>query len=458
MNNLRILVVDDEEDIRTILEDRLRMYGYEVITASDGLEALEKVEAELPELVLLDILLPGMNGMEVLSRIRSEHPEILVIMITAAIDDDEWVVEAMQEQRAYDFIRKPFNPDLIRIKVDRALKWQALAKENESLRSELRGEYGKLIGKSQKWMDVLRKIEKVAPSDLNVLITGESGTGKELVARSLHDNSPRAAKWLGVVNCAAFQPTLVESELFGHEKGAFTGATERKLGKMEIADGGTLFLDEIGNMAYELQAKLLRAVQEKEFESVGGTHPIKVDIRFISAANHDLQKAIQEGTFREDLFYRLCGVEIALPPLRERRGDIPLLVQYFLQNAALNKRDVQISDEAMEILADYHWPGNVRELQQCIGSTIVLADSNVIRPEHLPPKVKSSESAEAIQEGVLIKPGTNIKEAEKTLILKTLEETGGNKTQAAKLLGISLRNLQYKLKEYESQDEDRDHE
>ena len=443
MKDLKILVVDDEEYIRTILEDRLRMYGYEVLTAADGLEALEKVEAELPELVLLDIELPHLDGMEVLSRIRGEHPEILVIMITAHATPER-IVEAMQEQKAYDFIQKPFDMALIRIKVDRALERQALARENESLRSGLKGEYGEIIGKSQKMMDVLRKVERIAASDLNVLITGESGTGKELIARALHNNSPRASKWFGVVNCAAFQPTLVESELFGHEKGAFTDAKARRLGKMELADGGTLFLDEVGDMAYELQAKLLRATQEKEFERVGGNRLIKVDIRFIAATNHDLQKAIQEGKFREDLFYRLRGVEITLPPLREHREDIPLLVEYFLQNAAQNMRDVQISDEAMEVLINHHWHGNVRELQQCIGSTIVLADSSVIRPEHLPPEVRSSGPSEAIQTGTL-------KEIEKKRILEVLEETGGNRTKAAELLGISVRTLQNRLKEYKSQ-------
>lgn len=448
MAKARILVVDDEEDIRNLLSDRLQMYGYEVFTASYGAEALEKVDEMSPELVLLDILLPDINGIEVLSRIKREHPETLVIMITA-YGSVQRAVEAMK-QGAYDFIEKPFNPDLIRIKVGKAVERQSLMRENEYLRSELKGKYDEIIGKSQKMMEVLRAIERVAPSDSTVLITGEAGTGKELVARALHRNSPRSSKPFVVVNCPAIQPTLIESEIFGHEKGAFTGATARKIGKMEKADGGTLFLDEVGDISYEVQAKLLRAIQEKEFERVGGTKPIKVDVRFIAATNQDLDEAVQEGRFRKDLFYRLNVVNIHLPPLRERKEDIPLLAEHFLRHHSAGRR-IQISDEAMELLVNYHWPGNVRELQNYIERAILFTDSDVIRPEHLPQEIKSnSPSASALEN--LIKPGTTLKEMEKALILKTLEEVQGNRTKAAKLLGISLRGLQYKLKEYMDKD------
>ena len=392
MRNLRILVVDDEEDIQTILSDRLQMYGYEVLTAADGMEALEKVEEASPDLVLLDIELPKLGGMEVLGRIKSEYPEMVVIMITAHMTVKR-AVEAMK-QGAYDFIEKPFNLELVRIKVDKALERQALVRENEHLRSELKGEYGEIIAKSKEMMGVLKMIERVAPSDLNVLVTGESGTGKELVARAL-------------------------------------------------------LLDEIADLPVPLQAKLLRAIQEKEFERVGGTKPIKVDIRFVAATNQDLQKSIQDGKFREDLFYRLHGVEIAIPPLRGHPEDIPVLVGHFLENAARNNRSVQITDEAMELLKSYHWPGNVRELQNCIKSTIVLADSNVIRPEDLPTEVKPSE---APQVGTPANQGATLKDAEKALILKTLEEVNGNRTKAAKLLGISLRKLQYELKKYRDEE------
>lgn len=448
MRNPRILVVDDEEDIRNILSDRLQMYGYEVPTASDGAEAIERVAEISPELVLLDIRLPKLDGMEVLSRIKREHPETLVIMITAH-GTVQRAVEAMK-QGAYDFIEKPFNPDLIRIKVDKALERQSLIRENKYLRSELKGEYGELVGKSQEMMEVLRTVEKVAPSDSTVLITGESGTGKELVARALHRNGPRSSEPFIVVNCSAIQPTLLESEIFGHERGAFTGAVTRKPGKMELADNGTLFLDEIGDMAYELQAKLLRAIQEKEFERVGGTSVIKANIRFIAATNRDIHKAIQEGKFREDLFYRLNVVNIHLPPLRELKEDIPLLIEHFLgkYSAALKRRGVQITDEATELLMNYRWPGNVRELQNCIERTILLSDSDIIRPEHLPQEVRASEFPQSTQAETLVKRETTLKEMEKAHILKTLEEVGGNRTKAAKLLGISLRGLQYKLREY----------
>lgn len=453
MKNLKILVVDDEEDIQIILSDRLKMYGYEISTAGDGEEALEKVESESPDLVLLDIRMPKKDGMAVLSEIKSKHPEIFVIMITAYMTVKR-AEEAMLKLGAYDFIEKPLKFELIRIKIERALKQLRLQRENQYLRSELKGTYGEIIGKSSQMMAVLDRIERVAPSDLSVLITGETGTGKELVARALHDNSPRSSEKFIVVNCAAIQPTLVESELFGHEKGAFTGAIEKKPGKMELADGGTLFLDEVGDMAYELQAKLLRAIQEKEFERVGGNTRIKVDVRFIAATNMDLHEAMEEGKFRNDLFHRLNGVEIALPPLCEHKEDIPLLVESLLQNAAQNNREIQISEEAMDVLVNHPWPGNVRDLQNCIKRTIVLADSNIIQPEHLPPELCGSSPPEVTQEGIFIKVGTTWKDAEKALILKTYEKTGHNKTRTADLLGISLRTVQSKLKEYGEEVED----
>jgi len=451
MRSPRILIVDDEEDIRDILTDRLRMYGYEALTASDGAGALEKVGEMSPELVLLDIRLPDLDGMEVLSRIKRQHPETLVIMITA-YGTIQRAVEAVK-QGAYDFIEKPFDPDLIRIKVDKALERQMLVRQNEYLRSELKGEYGEIIGKSEKMMEVLRTIERVAGSDSTVLVTGETGTGKELVARALHRNSPRSSEPVVVVNCSAIQPELMESEIFGHEKGAFTGAIARKLGKMELADGGTLFLDEIGDMAYELQAKLLRAIQEKEFERVGGAKPIKVDVRFIAATNQDLKKAIQTGKFREDLFYRLNVVNIHLPPLRENREDIPLLIEHFLQkhSAALRRRGVQITDKAIELLVNYRWPGNVRELQNCIERTILLTDSDLIRPEHLPQEVRSSAFPESTQSGIFIRPGTPLDIVQRAHVLKTLEYVEGSKTKAARLLEISLRTLYNKLKEYRNE-------
>ncbi|MDQ1317659.1 MAG: two-component system, NtrC family, response regulator AtoC [Candidatus Poribacteria bacterium] len=445
---LRVLIVDDEEDIRDILSDRLQAYGYEVLTAIDGIEALEKVEKASPDLVLLDIQLPGLDGMEVLSRIKRDHPQITVIMITAH-GRIQLAVDAMK-QGAYDFVEKPFDPDLIRIKVDNALERHSLLNQNEYLRSELKGEYGEIIGKSQKMLEVLEKIEKVASSDSTVLITGETGTGKDLVARALHRNSPRSSGHFVAINCTAIPATLLESEIFGHERGAFTGAITRKIGKMEYANRGTLFLDEIGDMAYELQSKLLTAIEKKEIERIGSTQTIKVDVRFIAATHRNLQEAIQDGKFREDLYYRINVVNIHLPPLREIKEDIPLLVDHFLSKYSIvqNKKKVQITDKAMRILMNYNWPGNIRQLQNCIEGAILLASSNIVNPEDLPQQILSEKVVESIQDDLQIKSGMSLKYTEKALILKTLKQANGNKTEAAKLLGISLRGLHYKLKEY----------
>jgi len=445
MKKTNILIVDDDEDIQDILSDRLKKYEYQVFTASDGIEAIEKIEEGNPELVLLDIMLPGKDGIEVLNEIKNKYPEILVIMITA-YGTIELAVESMK-QGAYDFIEKPFDPEIVIIKVDKALERQTLIRENKYLRSELKGEYDEIIGKSKKIVEVLRMVEKIAPSDSNVLITGESGTGKELIARALHRNSPRSKELFRVLNCAAIQPTLLESELFGYEKGAFTGATTRKLGIMELADGGILFLDEIGDMASELQAKLLRAIQFKEFERVGGTEPIKVNIRFIAATNQDLHEAIQGKKFRSDLFYRLSVLNIHIPPLRERKEDIPLLTEHFLKVS--NNRDIKISDEAMELLKNYRWPGNIRELRNHIERITLLSDSKIIRPEDLPEEVILDGYSKSVQEEIAITPGTTIEDIEKALILKTLEEVEGNKTKAAELLGICLKSLYNKVKKYD---------
>lgn len=448
MEYMRVLIVDDVEDIRDILSDRLQAYGYEVLTAIDGEEALEKVEKSSPDLVLLDIQLPGLDGMEVLSRIKRDHPQITVIMITAH-GRIQLAVDAMK-QGAYDFVEKPFDPDLIRIKVDNALERHSLLNQNEYLRSELKGEYGEIIGKSQKMLEVLEKIEKVASSDSTVLITGETGTGKDLVARALHRNSPRSSGRFVAINCTAIPSTLLESEIFGHERGAFTGAITRKIGKMEYANRGTLFLDEIGDMAYELQSKLLTAIEKKEIVRIGSTQTIKVDIRFIAATHCNLQEAIQNGKFRGDLYYRINVVNIQLPSLREIKEDIPLLIEHFLSKYSViqNKKKVQITDKAMKILMNYNWPGNIRQLQNCIEGAILLASSNIVNPEDLPQQILSEKVAESIQDDLQIKSGMSLKYAEKSLILKTLKQANGNKTEAAKLLGISLRGLHYKLKEY----------
>lgn len=438
-----ILIVDDEPDTVIILQDRLEMDGYTVITASNGSEALELIDQELPDLVLLDIQMPRMDGMETLTHIHHRYPGLLVIMLTAH-GTIQLAVEATK-RGAYDFLEKPFKPEHIKQKVDHALEHQRTTEH--SLRDELIHSYEEIVGESPQIVEVLKIIEKVANTNSTVLIQGESGTGKELVARALHQNSPREHKEMIVVNCAAIPDNLLESELFGHERGAFTGATYQKIGKFERADSSTLFLDEIGDMSIELQAKLLRALQEQEIERLGGTKVIRVDVRIIAATNHELRKAIDMGTFRRDLYYRLNMIPIFLPALRERRGDILILAEYFLRkhSEVHNQPTRLISQKARDLLMQYDWPGNVRELEYSILRAVLFAEGDVILPKHLPQEIQSPEKRTT--ESIPI--GMTMKEMEKELILKTLERTGGNRTRTAQILGISLRSLHYKLKGYE---------
>ncbi|MEK7396724.1 MAG: sigma-54 dependent transcriptional regulator [Candidatus Poribacteria bacterium] len=449
MENLIVLVVDDQEDIQNILSDRLTIHGYQVSVASNGLEAFEMVDRIFPDLILLDIMLPDTNGMDILAKIKQEYPEIIVIMITAH-GTIQIAVEAMK-LGAYDFIEKPFNNlDEVRIKVDNALKRKAMIMENQYLRSELKGKYSDIMGKSPKIMEVLHNIDKVAPSDLTVLITGETGTGKELVARALHENSLRSSKEFVVANCTA--DTLFESYLFGHEKGSFTGATSRKLGKMDFAEGGTIFLDEIGAMPFDLQSKLLRLIQFKEFERVGGTL-IKADVRFIAATNQDLNDAIKDGKFRLDLFHRF-KFNIKVPPLTEIKEDIPILVEHFIQKYSTvnGKKIIRIADEVMQLLINYSWPGNIRELQNCFERMIFFAEHETISVDDLPQEIRDAKISESTSTysgpGIFIKPGTSFRNAQKMLILKTLKDADGNKTRTAKLLEMNLRTLHNKLKDY----------
>ena len=439
-----ILIVDDEPDTVVILQDRLEMDGYTVITASNGSEALEVIGQELPDLVLLDIQMPRMDGMETLIHIHQRYPGLLVIMLTAH-GTIQLAVEATK-RGAYDFLEKPFKPEHIKQKVDQALEHHRTTEPG--VRDELIHSYEEIVGESPQIVEVLKIIEKVANTNSTVLIQGESGTGKELVARALHQNSPRAHKEMIVVNCAAIPDNLLESEVFGHERGAFTGATYQKIGKFERADGSTLFLDEIGDMSIELQAKLLRALQEQEIERLGGTKVIRVDVRIIAATNHELRKAIDMGTFRRDLYYRLNMIPIFLPPLRERRGDILILAEYFLRKHSKvhNQPTRLISQKARDLLMQYDWPGNVRELEYSILRAVLFAEGDVILPKHLPQEIQSPEKRTT--ESIPI--GMTMKEMEKELILKTLERTGGNRTRTAQILGISLRSLHYKLKGYEA--------
>ena len=438
----KILIVDDEPDTITILRDRLEMDHYDVITASSGSAALEQIDRELPDLVLLDIQMPGMDGLETLAQIHQRYPGLLVTMLTAH-GSIQRAVEATK-LGAYDFLEKPFKSEHIKKKVDKALEHHRATEQSD--RDELIHSYEEIIGESPQIVEALKVIEKVAATDSTVLIHGESGTGKELAARALHRNSPRADKEMVVVNCAAIPANLLESELFGHERGAFTGAFHRKIGKFERADGSSLFLDEIGDMPVELQAKLLRAIQEREIERVGGTHVIRVNVRIIAATNHDLRQEIEDGTFRQDLYYRLNMMPIHLLPLRERREDIPILSEYFLRkHSEAHSQSVRfISQKARDLLMNYDWHGNVRELEYSILRAVLFAEGEAILPKHLPDEIQSSEKRTYDD----IPIGMTMKEMEKELILKTLERMDGNRTRTAEALGISLRALQYRLKDY----------
>ena len=420
------------------------MEGYEVVTATDGSDALGLVDQDLPDLVLLDIQMPHLDGIETLTHLHEKYPGILVLMLTAH-GTIQRAVEATK-QGAHDFLEKPFQPEHITQKVDQALEHQRTVEQ--STRDELIHSYEEIVGESPPVLEVLRIVEKVADTDSTVLVQGESGTGKELVARALHQNSSRREKEMVVVNCAAIPDHLLESELFGHERGAFTGATYQKIGKFERAHGSTLLLDEIADMSIELQSKLLRTLQEGEIERLGGTKVIRVDVRIIAATNQDLRQAIEVGTFRQDLYYRLNMIPIHLPPLRARQADILILAEYFLQkhSKAHNQPARLISQRARELFMQYDWPGNVRELEYSILRAVLFAEGDVILPKHLPEEIQSTSQREA--ENVPV--GLTMKEMEKELILKTLERMEGNRTRTAEILGISLRSLQYKLKDYET--------
>ncbi|MGE5592928.1 MAG: sigma-54-dependent transcriptional regulator [Betaproteobacteria bacterium] len=384
-----ILVVDDDEGIRDTLEAVLSEEGYQVTAAGTGRAALELARGREFHLVLLDLRMPDMSGLEILPRLRNELPHAPIIIMTA-YGTIKTAVEAVK-QGAYDFVSKPFDLDEMRITIEKALAHERLKMENERLRTMLEDElvFQEIVGRSAKMRAVFELIRKVANHDVTVLIVGESGTGKELVARAIHYNSPRRAGPFLKLNCAALPDALLESELFGYEKGAFTGAQMRKPGRFELADGGTLFLDEIGNMSPSMQVKLLRVLQEKEFERVGGKSTVKVDVRILAATNSNLRSEVAKGAFREDLYYRLNVVQICVPPLRERKEDIPLLAQHFIRefNVSLGKEFAGVSPQAMNLLTRYDWPGNVRELKNAIQAAMLLGEGPFIMPEHLPEEV-----------------------------------------------------------------------
>ncbi len=445
----KILVVDDDPDIRQILCDRIQVLGYQVATAENGIEALEKVGQEEPDLIFLDLQMPQLSGMQVLKKVK-ERPDLPVIIISA-FGTIEKAVEAMKEG-AFDFITKPFCPDHIEIVIKKALECRALKQENLYLKGEVNAPYLEIVGESARLKETVETAQRAAAASSTVLLLGESGTGKEIFARSIHRWSSRSKKPFVVINCVALRDELIESELFGHEKGSFTGAAQMRQGKLEIADGGTVFLDEIGDFKPDLQAKLLRFLQEREFERVGGNKGINVDVRIIAATNRDLNKAIHEGGFREDLFFRLNVVAISLPPLRERREDVPAMVQFFLRRYCqiVNKPLMKISPQAMDKLIAYHWPGNVRELGNMIERAVVLARGSEIMAEDLPLQHLTISS----NEDYLCKDYHDaIRAYQRDLIQRTLERSGGNQVTAAELLGLQRTYLARLIKKLDVKSE-----
>ena len=445
----KILVVDDDSSHRTMLTAVLSAEGYQVQEADDGDTACRAVEKTLFDLVLMDLRMKRMHGDAAQKKIAAISPGTPVVIMTA-YGSVRSAVEALKAG-ARDYLTKPIDVDELKILVTKALHHRKLEEENLNLKERLdaRFDFGDIIGRSPSMRELFETLALVAPSEATVLIQGESGTGKELVANAIHHNSPRKDSPFVKVNCAALPEMLLENELFGHEKGAFTGATGPMKGRFQLADRGTLFLDEIAEMAPATQAKILRVLQEKEFEPVGGTRTIQVDTRIISATNRNLDTEIAAGRFREDLFYRLNVVMIKVPPLKNRSADIPLLADYFLDGyAKKNHRSLKgIRPRAMDLLLRHAWPGNVRELENVIERGVIMARGDMLGPEHLPNTLQGQEAEKPAKQPVLAS-GRSLKEVEKEMILKTLEDMGGNRTRTAKILGISRRTLQLKLKEY----------
>ncbi len=457
----KILVVDDEPGMREFLEIMLQKDNYIVETASDGSEAINKIESDLFDLAVVDVQMPVMNGIEVLKRVNEKSPETTVIMITA-FASHETAIEAMK-LGAYDYITKPFKIDEIKLVIKKALDKKRLERENSRLRKELETKYGfgNIIGRSSSIVKVFELIKRVSELKVNVLITGESGTGKELVARAIHYSGTRHEGPFVPVNCGAIPETLMESELFGYRRGAFTGAIRDKKGLFEEASNGTIFLDEIADLPLHLQVKLLRVIEEKSIRPLGSSEPIPVDVRVIAATNKKLEEEVSKGRFREDLFYRLNVIKIVLPPLRERKEDIsPLAIHFIGKYSREMGKDIRgISPKALEILESYHYPGNVRELENIIARCVALETLNVIRQETLPQLVSGKDYVDLETSfSSTASLDTLLGNVEKKMIEKALRSTGGNKTEAAKLLGITLRSLRYRLAKHglyeEAGDED----
>lgn len=465
MTNEKVLIVDDDESVRWVLKKSLEKEGIETVLAKNAAEALERIKEEDIAIVLMDIRMPGMNGLDALDKIQADGHGISVIIMTAQATMQN-AIEAMR-RGAFDYITKPFDLDEVNILLKKAIEVRRLSQEVTALRAEVREKYeGGLIGNTAAMQEIYKTIGRVAESDATVLIHGESGTGKELVARAIHYHSRRAGRPFVAVNSAAIPSELLESELFGHEKGAFTGAIGRKIGKFEAASGGTLFLDEIGDMDLPLQGKLLRVLQEKEFDRVGGTEPIRTDVRVLAATHRNLDKAVREKRFREDLFYRLNVIQINIPPLRKRKDDIVPLAEFFMQKYQAGDTGKKLlTPETLKILRAYDWPGNVRELENAIQRAITLSQGDKIFPDALPPQIfKPGQGAHLSFENFLEEKLADLVErmggldrgdiysmvlqrVEKPLITLVLKKTEGNQVRAASLLGINRNTLRKKIKE-----------
>ncbi len=449
----KILIVEDEINTLEGLKELLYDEGYDVEGALTAEDAIKKIKSDYVDLLLTDLMLPGLDGIELFLKAKEIDPNITAVIITA-YGSVRSAVNAMK-MGVYDYVTKPINFEELLITIRKAIEERNLKEENIILKNQLKEKFGfnNIIGKSGPMQEVFKRVRKVASSNSTVMIRGESGTGKELIARALHYNSPRRAKPLVEINCSAFPDNLLESELFGYEKGAFTGAYKTKKGRMETANGGTIFLDEIGEISLPIQVKLLKVLQDKIITRLGSTKDIEIDVRVIAATNTDLEKALKEGRFREDLYYRLNVITILIPPLRERKSDIPLLIEHFIQKYSKenNKKIEGISKEALSICMDFHWPGNVRELENAIENAVVMCEDSIITQKDLPSYLYSEVFVPTVKESIFDKDSdyaSQLEEAEKLIIKKALMETGNNRTKAAKKLGISIRTMRYKVKKY----------